>query len=410
MEHWSAKQELLSKFNVNPQPLRPRIALSRPLLDRILEFTRALRDAGVAVSANSVIDVYRSIPYIEIGRRDQVYAAMLCLLVSRGDDIDAFDQVFRAFWEGAERPAQIDNPDASDAGEDARPDSSREEPTQESQPVDTGEQETGTRSIRTPEDSRLSYSKAAVLVHKDIKTLSAEEIDHARRLLRQMIRQLAAARARRFRPSGRSTRPAFRRMLRSSMRSGGFPAKLIYRDRKLARPRLILLCDVSGSMEKYTRFLLEFAISLRAEISQLDVGVFSTRLHMITRFLDKRSVQDSIQCITAAEHDWGGGTDIGGCLKTFNDRHAGQLLRSGSVMIILSDGWDCGDADTMREEISRLHRSVRKLIWLNPLLGGTDYQPLARGMRTALPYIDHFLPAHNLASLRQVAQTLQTVQ
>jgi uncharacterized protein with von Willebrand factor type A (vWA) domain len=160
-------------------------------------------------------------------------------------------------------------------------------------------------------------------------------------------------------------------------------------------------------MSRYSRFLLEFIYALRRELPDTEVAVFATRMSVITDLLRAGSVARSLREVAARAGDWGGGTDIGGCLRDFNDRYARQLLRSDSTVVLLSDGWDRGDAGLMTAEIARLRRRAARLIWLNPLLGNPNYEPITRGMRTALPYLDHFLPAHNLQSLARLARMIQ---
>jgi len=162
-------------------------------------------------------------------------------------------------------------------------------------------------------------------------------------------------------------------------------------------------------MERYSRFLLEFIFALRRELPQTEVAVFATRMTVITDLLETRGVHKTLLEVTRRANDWGGGTDIGGCLQSFNRHYAKDLVTSKSVVVLLSDGWDRGDPNLMSEEIRQLRRRADTLIWLNPLLGGKDYEPLTRGMQTALPHLDHFLPAHNLQSLADLARTLQSV-
>ena len=179
--------------------------------------------------------------------------------------------------------------------------------------------------------------------------------------------------------------------------------------RRIKKTKLMLLCDVSGSMDCYSRFLIRFIYALKREIRDVEVGVFSTRMTAISRLLKTKGIEESLVEVADTVHDWAGGTDIGGCLREFNDQFARDMLHSRTVMIIVSDGWDRGDPDLMRQEMARLRKRVHKLMWLNPLLGTPGYQPLCLGMKTALPYLDYFLPAHNLESLIQLARTLRSV-
>jgi uncharacterized protein len=184
--------------------------------------------------------------------------------------------------------------------------------------------------------------------------------------------------------------------------------RLLYRKKKIKKIKLMLLCDVSGSMERYSRFLIQFIYAMRQQLASLDVAVFSTRMTVISDFLHRQNVQQSLREISANVRDWGGGTNIGNSLREFNKRFARDAIAAHTVVIILSDGWDRGDATVMREEMQQLHRRVHKLVWLNPLLGDAHYQPLCRGIQTALPFIDHFLPAHNLESFAQLIRLLRT--
>jgi uncharacterized protein with von Willebrand factor type A (vWA) domain len=201
----------------------------------------------------------------------------------------------------------------------------------------------------------------------------------------------------------------FRRTWRRNALYGRDGVALARRRRRIKKTKLMLLCDVSGSMDCYSQFLIQFIYALKREIRDVEVGVFSTRMTPISRLLKNKSVEESLQEVADTVHDWAGGTDIGGCLREFNDRFAREMLKAKTVMIIVSDGWDRGDADLMRREMERLRRRVHKLMWLNPLLGSPGYQPLCLGMKTALPYLDHFMAAHNLESLVQLAKTLRSV-
>ena len=190
--------------------------------------------------------------------------------------------------------------------------------------------------------------------------------------------------------------------------SRGFDGlELRYRQPRPGQLKLLLLCDVSGSMQRYSEFLLQFVYALRGQLPDIEAAVFATHMTPITNQLRAKGVQQSLVAVSSTASGWGGGTDIGQSLLEFNDYYDRQLRRSRAVVVILSDGWDRGDARVMRQEIAGLRRRVHRLLWLNPLLGAADYQPLCRGIRLALPYLDHFLPAHSLASLADVARLLR---
>ncbi len=256
---------------------------------------------------------------------------------------------------------------------------------------------------------QTGYSADEILMQKNLGQMSDEEIERARRILSELVSILATVKSRRFAPAAKGTNLDLRRMLRQNVIYGRDGVNLTYRRRKIKKLKLMLLCDVSGSMERYSNFLIQFIYALRRELPEVDVGVFATRMTVITDLLEARDVHESLRQVSRSVQDWGGGTDIGGCLREFNDHFAREMLRTKTVMVILSDGWDRGDACLMRDELEHMHRRVHKLIWLNPLLGTSGYEPLCRGIRTAMPFLDYFLPAHNLASLALLAKTLRSV-
>ena len=190
---------------------------------------------------------------------------------------------------------------------------------------------------------------------------------------------------------------------------GEYCLKLAYKTHRLKKNKLILFCDVSGSMERYSRFLIQLICAMGARISNIEVAVFSTRMTSITPYLNRRDIDEVIKQMSDQVHDWAGGTNIGGCLRELNEQQAHQMLSSHTIAVILSDGWDQGDADLMRAEMEQLRRRVKKIIWLNPLLGNANYQPLCKGMQTALPFLDYFLPVHNLESLAEATKLLRTL-
>ena len=253
------------------------------------------------------------------------------------------------------------------------------------------------------------YSPDEIIALKDFASLSEEEIERARQLLQDFVSAFASLRSRRRTSSRRGRLLDFRRMLRRTATQGLDATELVYRRRKIRKLRLLLLCDVSGSMERYARFLLEFIFALRRALPKTEVAVFSTRMTVITDLLQTGTVSESLRQVARRAGDWGGGTDIGGCLRDFNDLYARQLLHTDSVVLILSDGWDRGDARLMSAEFEHLRQRAHRIVWLNPLLGNPKYEPLTRGMRTALPHLDYFLPAHNLESFSRLSRTFQAI-
>jgi hypothetical protein len=366
------------------------------LLSHVLGFVHALRSAGVATNPAGAIDLCRGLTHIDMGAAMDVHAAARVTLVHRREDLPRFDEVFREYWyrQRRPRPGRVAEGDSDVSGPESQP-----APAVESRGDETGE----------GKDLQGGYSADERIAVKDFATLSDEEIEQARRLLKAFVAAFATLRSRRHTSSQRGRLLDFRRMMRRTASQGLDSVELVYRRRKIRKLRLMLLCDVSGSMERYAQFLLEFIFALRRELPKTEVAVFSTRMTIITDLLQTGTVAESLRQVARRAEDWGGGTDIGGCLRDFNNLYARQLLHSDSVVVILSDGWDRGDARLMSDEFEHLHQSAHRIVWLNPLLGNPRYEPLTRGMRTALPHLDYFLPAHNLQSFSRLARTLQAI-
>jgi len=376
-------------------------------LNRVVGFSRHLHSAGVEVNSGNLIDLCHSLKYVDVGDRRDFYAAARATLVSRYDDLQTFDQVFQTFWDrglsddSSEASDWDDDPEAHDGeGSDGQLEDATETESEEGDDVEVDASE-------SPDST--SYSPDEVLMQKDLAAMSDAEVEQARRVIAEIVSIIANRRSRRREPERRGAEIDFRRTWRKNAVYGRDGVSLAMRRRKIKKAKLMLLCDVSGSMDCYSKFLIQLIYSLKREIRDLEVGVFSTRLTVISRMLKTKGVEESLKDVSDSVHDWAGGTDIGGCLRDFNETFARDMLRSKTVMIIVSDGWDRGDAETMQREMGRLRRRTHKLLWLNPLLGSPGYQPLCLGMRTALPFLDYFLPAHNLASLIQLAKTLRSV-
>jgi uncharacterized protein with von Willebrand factor type A (vWA) domain len=200
-----------------------------------------------------------------------------------------------------------------------------------------------------------------------------------------------------------------RRTLRQNMRYGGEPITLAWRETQREPRPLVVICDISGSMERYSRILLQFVHAVSSKLGEVESFVFGTRLTRITRQLRHKDIDDSIDAVTKHVRDWSGGTRIGDAVREFNYRWGRRVLGRGPVVLLISDGWDRGDPETLSREMDRLQRSCHRLIWLNPLLGSPGYEPLTLGMQAALPFVDDFLPVHNLVSLEQLGQRLSTI-
>ncbi len=375
------------------------------ILHNLLHFGRLLRALGLDVHAGRMLDVAGALAYVDIGRRPDVYFTLRTLLIHRPQDLATFDEAFRVFWRPP--PGEWSTVDLRALGEQRRFGAPH---------VDTaagGSDAAGGRLPATPAEAvePMSYGSQEVLRAKDFGQFTQEELEHARAMIASLTWDPGLRRTRRRAP-GRGGAIDLRRVVRRNLRYGGEPVLLPTRDRTLKRRPLVLISDVSGSMERYARMLLHFIYSLAAgdvrpgHFIRVEAFLFATRLTRITPALRDRVATGAVPGIPGRVPDWGGGTRIGEALRTFNVRWARRVLGHGPVVLLISDGWDRGEPDLLRREMARLQRSCHRLIWLNPLLGSPDYQPLTRGMQAALPFVDDFLPVHNLASLEALAEHL----
>jgi uncharacterized protein len=365
------------------------------LAHNLLVFGRLLRALGLDVHMGRMLDVLQALPYVDIEERNEVYHTCRTLLVHRREDLATFDRAFEIFWGRRDAIHRVQIDDRRDTAP----------PTHSSAAVEmlgdaAGADETG-GGLRT-------WSAAAVLAAKDFAEFTAEEIAVARTALDRLTWNPGQRRTRRW-IRGRGPRIDLRRALANSVRTGGDIVKLPRRTRRVRRRPIVLLCDVSGSMERYSRMLLHFSHALGRRHVRVEAFVFSTTLTRITNELRTRGLDAAVADAARAVPDWSGGTRIGEALKTLHQRWMRRVLHGGPVVILISDGWDRGDPELLRAQVARLQRSCHRLIWLNPLIGTADYAPLTRGLQAALPYVDDFLPARTLTNLADLAVHLNKV-
>jgi len=370
------------------------------LLARLLGFGRTLRRLGLDVHTGRMLDVVEALSCVEIARRDDVFHVCRALLVHRHEDLDAFDRAFDAFWASApESPREM-----SAGGDEA----AGQAPAGGPEPMGLLETQTDTAEAAGDEESLEvpAWSDADALATKDFAEFSERELAEAREVIERLEWRPGVRRTRRWVP-GRGSRLDLRRALARSVRTGGDMVRLPRRVRRL-RPRpIVLLCDVSGSMEVYSRLLVHFAYALSKRHRRVEAFLFSTRLTRITRQLRASRADDAVRAVSRTVPDWSGGTRIGGALQEFHRRWGRRVLTRGPVALLVSDGWDRGEPDVLATAVARLQRSCHRLIWLNPLIGTQDYQPLTRGLVAALPHVDRFLPARTLRDLGDLADVLE---
>jgi uncharacterized protein with von Willebrand factor type A (vWA) domain len=374
------------------------------------------------VTSGQIVELASSLEWVDVGRKEDFREAARCLLVRRREDLARFDEAFDAFWR-VWTDRTVHGPEALERLLQAQPRSSEErKPPERTAPAGNRSDRAGLRPVPDAKASEgedeaegepvvlAVYSPQEILRHKDFALFNEEELSDARRFLADLRWNLVRRRSRRSRPNRRGRRLDVRRSIRRSVRYGGEMVDLARRGPKLKRRQLVLICDISGSMERYTRLLLHFLYSVEASVQQAEVFVFGTRLTRITRQLRDRNPDAALRAVGGQVQDWSGGTRIGDSLRTFNREWARRVLGRGAIVIIISDGWDRGDPAVLAAEMERLQRQAYRLIWLNPLLGAAQYRPLTQGIQAALPWVDDFLPVHNLHSLESLASLLNQIQ
>jgi uncharacterized protein len=411
------------------QPNNTQPDLLAPIIGRnLMTFGRRLRKAGLKVGTGKIIELFDAMQVVGFQSKDDVHAASRAVLVNRPDQMEAFDIEFERFWRDlvSRMPQMLEEQgrDVDDASTPPERGDERPEESDRTSPDDESGEDRVTLSVagdedlddssaeedyEAPPDDVLVFSASEALRKKDFGLFTPEEIARARRLMERMHWRLGMRKTRRRERARRGEFIDQRTMLRSSLRHGGVPVQLKFRRRKEKMRPLVLICDISGSMDRYSRILLQFVHTLETGLDNVEVFVFGTRLTRITRELRKRDVDSAITDVVNAVDDWSGGTRIGEAIRDFNYRWSRRVLRSNATVVLISDGWDRGDPFLLGEEMARLQRSSRRLIWLNPLLGAPGYQPLTQGIRAALPYVDYFMPVHNLQSLEALADLLGAV-
>ena len=375
--------------------------LQGQLLSHIVGFVQLLRIMGIDVSVGQSLDLVRALEYTPITSRDDFYATARCTLISRHEDLAQFEAAFAFYWRTPSTdPTMLALPVLKTPPRNLRLPRA---------PRNTGEGEGQNEQQEERINLNLAYSASETLRAKDFGSFSYDEVQAARELLRTLAWRIAPRRTRRTRPTRRGSRIDMRRMLRHNMRYGGEPLILPRKEVRTRQRPLVVLCDISGSMDRYSLILLQFVHTISDGLREVETFVFGTRLTRITRMLREQDIDDAVTNVSKHVTDWSGGTRIGDAIKEFNFVWARRVLHHGPVVLLISDGWDRGDSQLLSREMGRLQRSCHRLIWLNPLLGSANYQPLTQGMQAALPYVDDFLPVHNLNSLEQLGEKLSQV-
>ena len=382
---------------VSESPVASHQSPGARLTARLVLLVAAMRAGGARVGVDELLSAHRVLGAVDPADRDSAYFALRAALCSRREDLPVFDAAFEAGFSAPAAAQAAPEPLAGVASlvlpRVAIP--RREEIVE------------GDAELRP-----AAWSDVELLRDKDFADYTEEERRLARGIMNALAHRGPRRASRRTRASARrgaqphASRPDLRRTVRASLRHGGEPVERHWRKRAEGQRPLVFVCDVSGSMEPYARMLLQYMHACVAARRRVEAFVFGTRLTRVTRELRGRDPDRALERAAGAAADWSGGTRMGEALAALNREH-GRRLGRGAVVVVLSDGWDRGDADQLAAEMSRLHRCAQRLVWLNPLKAHPEYEPLTRGMRAALPSVDDFLAGNSLASLEQLAALLE---
>ncbi len=371
---------------------------NRPISDAATiatAFTRVLRGLGLSVPIGCVLTFGEALGAVGIDSRAGVYWAARSTLVRRPEDLALFDRAFAVFWDQLAGATGI---------EESAP------PQRIVIEMDDGDSEQGSDESSDPNDDptiQLRFSAAEVLRNKDFGAYTPDELRLAQQLMTRLRFAGPPRRSLRLTQARRNQyRPDVRRTVRSSLRAGGEPIRRYWREPGERMRRMVLLLDVSGSMEPYARALLRFVQAAVAGRQRVEAFAMGTRLTRVTKELSSRDPDRALHLASNRVTDWSGGTRLGECLRRFNDEWGVRGMARGAIVVVLSDGWDRGDPELLSEQMQRLQRITHNLIWVNPLKVTPGYAPLARGMAAALPYVDHFVEGHSVAAMEELARVI----
>ena len=415
---------------ISPLQMRPiDIDRGERFLFRLTEFGRLLWEAGIQVGPRQMLDLTETLQYVDPKNKEDFYNTLKCCLLTHHEQEPLFDQMYLYYWymrdqqgkedkgkSGAtkrdERQLRLPPSERKRLAEHMNSNESRRDPRLEVH-HEGRIQKGGKRDKKSDDDQGdaqgLAFTAIEQLRKKDFENFTWEEVQEAKKLMSEMHWNLGLRPTRRKSPARSGVYPDMRRIVRRNLKYGAEFIELTWRKTRYKPRPLVIICDISGSMSLYSRLLLHFVHTISNGLLHVETFVFGTRLTRITRQLKKRDVDDAVRDVSKSVQDWSGGTRIGDALHYFNHHWARRVLGRGAVVLLISDGWDRGEASVLQSEMDRLQHSCHRLIWLNPLLGSPDYRPLTIGMKTALPFVDDFLPSHNLDSLISLGNLLSSI-
>ncbi len=386
------------------------------LAANIMHFARALRTAGLPVGPGKVLDAIRAVEAVGLSSRQDFYWTLHAVFVNRRDQREVFDHAFHAFWRDPDILQRMMNMimpqlQTSSGAEDENKKANRrvQDALRGEQPPPLPEdwQDEGGEEITF--DAALTYSARDVLSEMDFEQMSSEELRQAKKAVANMRLPIPDIRTRRTRLDPRGARADLRATLRAALRSGPDHIPLRRKSPRRRHPPLVVLCDISGSMNRYSRLMLHFLHAVTNDRDRVHTFLFGTRLTNVTRHLRAKDVDVALEGVAGTVEDWSGGTRIGACLHDFNRDWSRRVLSQGAVVLFISDGLDRDGGDRLAVEMERLRKSCRRLIWLNPMLRFEGFQPKSMGYRAIMPHVDDFRPVHSLNSLAALADALSDV-
>jgi len=381
------------------------------LSDNVLYFARVLRSAGIPIGSGRILDAIKAINKIGLADKSIFYWALHSVFVHKNEHREIFDQAFKIFWKNPrllEKMMQLalprlntGTPEASDADINRR--------VQEAFNTDNMSKENYVHPSTEDElkfDAVMTYSESELLQGMDFEQMSSDEINKAKKVIAQMNLSIPQVKSRRFKNSSLRRKIDLRQSLKGANKFCGEYIPLRYKSRKDKNPPIIAICDISGSMSRYSRMLLHFMHALTTLRNDVHTFLFGTRLTNVTRFLRFKDVDEALAATSSAVEDWSGGTRIGDCLKDFNFNWSRRVLGPGAIVLFITDGLDRGGGIGLSKQIKLIQKSSKRLIWLNPLLRYEEFAPKPTGVKAILPYVDEFRPIHSLESMDQLVNAL----
>lgn len=379
------------------------------LVENIVRFARLLRATGIPVGPGRALEAVRAVGAVGVASKSDLYWSLHATLVNRRDQREVFDQAFRMFWrdpkllERAMSTLLPPSPVGDDKGEVEEP---LRRVAEAFNNVDRAPRPVEQQEDEERFDAAMTFSEREILQKKDFEQMSADEIARAQRAMARLVSPFPMRRTRRHRPDKRGRRLDHRATIRAMLRSGGDMATLAFKAPRVEEPPLVVLLDISGSMERYARMLLHFLHLLATDRARVQVFLFGTRLTNVTRAMRQKDVDKALSKIAELVEDWSGGTRIGACLREFNWRWSRRSLARSPTVLLVTDGLDREAGDGLAVEAERLAKSCGRLVWLNPLLRYDRFEPKSLGIRAILPFVDEFRPVHNLDSLEALVEAL----